>query len=242
MPKLEAIFQKTATRRRKLFNGRIECTYFQYLGPRPPKGYFDDDYVEPVESSTSSNESGNALAGSDGILPDQNAPGIEQGRTGTSQEDAPLRKKPAASALPLNDEVDSTKAGQGTSVWEAAKAKRAARNTQTKPDVAPIFGGLEAKDHEQAELFRSRLVKRARHLRRWPTKRGITCFRLYERDIPEIPLVVDRYQDNLHITEYERPHERDRGRHAAWLELMRTTAADALDVDPEQSHLSLIHI
>ncbi len=38
MPKFESIVQKRATRRRKLFNGRIECTYYQFLGPRPPKG------------------------------------------------------------------------------------------------------------------------------------------------------------------------------------------------------------
>jgi 23S rRNA G2069 N7-methylase RlmK/C1962 C5-methylase RlmI len=50
-------------------------------------------------------------------------------------------------------------------------------------------------------------------------------------------LVVDRYEDNLHITEYERPHERDRGRHAAWLELMRETAADTLGVSRDQAHL-----
>ena len=131
---------------------------------------------------------------------------------------------------------DESSSKETVNVWEAAKEKRSA-NSKVKPEVAPIFGGLQAKDHEQADLFRSRLVKRARHLRRWPTKRGITCFRLYERDIPEIPLVVDRYEDHLHITEYERPHERDLGRHAAWLDLMRTTAADALEIDPDHSHL-----
>ena len=96
---------------------------------------------------------------------------------------------------------------------------------------------LEAKDLEQAELFRSRLMKRARHFRRWPRKRGITCFRLYERDIPEIPLVVDRYEDHLHVTEYDRPHERSPWRHAAWLELMRQTAAKTLEVAIENVHL-----
>ena len=47
VPSVEKIFQRRATRRRKLFNGRIECMYYQYLGPRPPRGYFEDDYVEP---------------------------------------------------------------------------------------------------------------------------------------------------------------------------------------------------
>ena len=34
---------------------------------------------------------------------------------------------------------------------------------------------------------------------------GITCYRLYEQDIPEVPLVVDRYEDYLHIAEFSRP-------------------------------------
>jgi 23S rRNA (guanine2445-N2)-methyltransferase / 23S rRNA (guanine2069-N7)-methyltransferase len=96
---------------------------------------------------------------------------------------------------------------------------------------------LTAKDLEQAHLFKNRLEKLARHLRRWPTKRGISCFRIYDKDIPEIPLVVDRYDNHLHITEYERPHERNPPRHAAWLELMCQTASDTLDVAPECVHL-----
>lgn len=36
-PDFENIIQRQADRRRKLYNGRIQCTYFQYHGPRPPK-------------------------------------------------------------------------------------------------------------------------------------------------------------------------------------------------------------
>ncbi|QDT02482.1 Ribosomal RNA large subunit methyltransferase K [Rubripirellula lacrimiformis] len=86
----------------------------------------------------------------------------------------------------------------------------------------------------QTTDFAARLTKRARHFRKWPTKRGITCFRLYERDIPEIPLVVDRYEDCLHITEYERPHDRSDEDHESWLDLMATTAGATLDVPPEK--------
>lgn len=35
-PDFERHFKRTATRRRKLYNGRIECHYYQYVGPRPP--------------------------------------------------------------------------------------------------------------------------------------------------------------------------------------------------------------
>ena len=99
------------------------------------------------------------------------------------------------------------------------------------------FGELDEKAAHQAELFSVRLKKRSKHLRRWPTKRGITCFRLYERDIPEIPLVVDRYENHLHITEYERPHDRDPAQHASWLDLMAETAGTALDVPKQNVYL-----
>ena len=74
-------------------------------------------------------------------------------------------------------------------------------------------------------------MKRAKHLRRWPS-RGNTCYRLYERDIPEVPLVVDRYEDRLHIAEFARPHERTPAEHADWLDLMAKTAAEVMDIHP----------
>lgn len=36
-PQFEKLYGRRSDRRRKLFNGRIECTYHQYPGPRPPK-------------------------------------------------------------------------------------------------------------------------------------------------------------------------------------------------------------
>lgn len=37
-----------------------------------------------------------------------------------------------------------------------------------------------------------RLVKRDRHLRKWARREGIDVWRVYDRDIPEFPLLVDR--------------------------------------------------
>ncbi len=36
-PDFEKFFGQRAHRRRKLYNGRLECQYYQYYGPRPPK-------------------------------------------------------------------------------------------------------------------------------------------------------------------------------------------------------------
>ena len=198
MPKFEAIVQKSATRRRKLFNGRIECTYFQFLGPRPPR----QNKIE-----TSSEES-----------PDQSEP-------------PDVEPNESLQIEPLQNEKEQLRASDRDSTNTPTRSKEKDR------EVAAVFGGLQAKDHEQSELFRNRLAKRARHLRRWPTRRKIFCYRLYEKDIPEIPLIVDRYGDCLHITRYDRPHDRDLARDAAWLELMKKTAAATLEIPISRIHV-----
>ncbi len=179
-PDFEELVGQKADRRRKLYNSRIECTYYQFHGPRPAD--------EPASRPANEEE------------PDRQAVG-----------DSPVPK-------PAPEPEDQCE--------RAAPARRKA----VSPTVQ-AFGGLSEKAVEQAQIFRNRLVKRARHLRRWPRKQGITCYRLYERDEPQVPLVVDRYEDCLHITEYERPHDRSPAEHADWLDLMARTAADALEVD-----------
>lgn len=169
-PRFEALLGKQADRRRKLYNGRIECTYYQFHGPKP---------------------------------------GFRHEQTVTAELASDIETTPLPAGEP--------------------RATSLAKPTR-EPGV-PVFGGLSAKADEQADLFGRRLKKRATHLRRWPSKQGITCFRLYDRDIPEVPLVVDRYEDHLHITEYERPHDRDRAQHANWLDLMVRRAGEVLNVE-----------
>lgn len=50
------------------------------------------------------------------------------------------------------------------------------------------------KDEYQAILLKNRVQKKFRILRKWARKNLITCFRLYDRDIPEIPLAIDLYE------------------------------------------------
>ena len=44
-------------------------------------------------------------------------------------------------------------------------------------------------------MLAERVAKRMRHLAKWGRKQGISCFRLYERDIPDYPIVLDWYGD-----------------------------------------------
>lgn len=44
----------------------------------------------------------------------------------------------------------------------------------------------------------NRVKKNAKHRRKWARREGISCYRLYDRDIPELPLVIDDYEGRLH--------------------------------------------
>ncbi len=129
----EQIIGQQATRRRKLYNGRIECQYYQFLGPKK-----DANQV--------------------------------------------------------------------------------------------VFGGVSDRALHQADLFRARLTNHARHLRRWP-KRGITCFRIYDKDVPEIPLMVDRYEEHVVIYEAGKSLTRTPAEQADWMDLMAQVASEVLQVD-----------
>jgi 23S rRNA G2069 N7-methylase RlmK/C1962 C5-methylase RlmI len=84
----------------------------------------------------------------------------------------------------------------------------------------------------QAEMLANRLRKRFRHLKKWARRTGTDVFRLYDRDIPEIPLVLDWYGGALAGALYKRPYEKDEAEERRWLRAMTEAAAEALAIEP----------
>jgi len=97
-----------------------------------------------------------------------------------------------------------------------------------------LFTTHEEKTKYQAELLRNRLSKRYRHLRKWAKRVGIDAFRLYDRDIPEIPLVIDLYGDAVSGSLYERPYEKDQEEEEVWLSAMKDVIAETLGIPLDQ--------
>ena len=81
---------------------------------------------------------------------------------------------------------------------------------------------------QQMEMLANRVRKNARHRRKWARRAGVTCYRLYDRDIPEIPLAVDLYEDHLHIAEYARRGTESRA--PAIIEQWAEATAATLDI------------
>lgn len=52
------------------------------------------------------------------------------------------------------------------------------------------------------EAFANRLRKNYKHAIKWAKRNGITCYRVYDHDIPEFPFCVDIYEDRVHIAAY----------------------------------------
>ena len=215
----EQLVGQPADRRRKLYNGGVACTYYQFHGPRPPRVH---DGVNTPDSEATQNKSVESAFSSTFVSED-----------GISTEEFPRADR--------KDEVVSSNLAEGNSVQtEQAKPtfdEKLSSKPFAQPSTKQAFGGLSDEAKRQKEEFTNRLRKRAKHFRKWPTKRGITCYRIYDRDIPEIPFAIDRYENSLHIAEYERPHARTPAQHADWLDMVVRTAADVLEVERSEAFL-----
>ncbi len=91
------------------------------------------------------------------------------------------------------------------------------------------------KTAEQSILFSNRIAKRYKHLKKWAKRESVNCFRLYDKDIPEIPLCLDIYIDTDTIMHavlflYERPYEKDENEELAWLDAMENCIVQVLNI------------
>lgn len=59
-----------------------------------------------------------------------------------------------------------------------------------------------------AQMFSNRLKKNLKKLKKWSTKNGITCYRIYDADMPEYSAAIDIYEDKwVNVQEYAAPSE-----------------------------------
>ncbi len=76
------------------------------------------------------------------------------------------------------------------------------------------------------EMFANRVRKNARHLAKWAKRENVTCWRVYDRDIPELPVTLDTYDGALVLNDYRIDPGDD-----AWLDALAAAAKAALSAD-----------
>ena len=87
---------------------------------------------------------------------------------------------------------------------------------------------------EKLQMFRNRLTKMYRHVARLARRQGVSCYRIYDHDLPEFPFCIERYEDKVYLAEYQRRHGMTDEEHVAWLESCVPTVSEILETPDEQ--------
>lgn len=120
-------------------------------------------------------------------------------------------------SMPGSDSVSSVSENGG----EAQQT-----STSAKPAVS-----------ENAQMFANRLAKNQKRLKKWLKKSAETCYRVYDADMPEYALAVDRYGDRVHVQEYAAPSSINPAQAQKRLFDALEVLPDALGVDPGKVYI-----
>lgn len=93
--------------------------------------------------------------------------------------------------------------------------------------------------HDKTDMFRNRLTKVFRHIGKQAKKSGITCYRIYDHDLPEFPFCIEFYGDKLYVAEYKRRHNMTEEEHDEWMEKSLEVICEILSVSRENIFLKL---
>ena len=90
-------------------------------------------------------------------------------------------------------------------------------------------------------MFRNRLAKVYRHVSKQAKRQNISCYRIYDHDIPEFPFIIELYEDRAYISEYKRRHSMTEEEHENWLEECANVIADVLTISADNIFFKLRH-
>ncbi|MDY0269585.1 bifunctional 23S rRNA (guanine(2069)-N(7))-methyltransferase RlmK/23S rRNA (guanine(2445)-N(2))-methyltransferase RlmL [Trichloromonas sp.] len=92
---------------------------------------------------------------------------------------------------------------------------------------------------EGATSFANRLRKNLKTLSKWARQEVISCYRLYDGDIPEYAVAVDLYDGWVHVQEYQAPKEIDECKAAQRLQEVMAVLPEVLQTAPERIFLKV---
>jgi 23S rRNA (cytosine1962-C5)-methyltransferase len=89
-------------------------------------------------------------------------------------------------------------------------------------------------NEEKLVMFRNRLQKVWRHVSKLAKRQGVTCYRVYDHDLPEFPFCIELYEDKVYLAEYQRRHGMAEEDHAAWMESCVPVISEIVEVPDER--------
>jgi 23S rRNA (cytosine1962-C5)-methyltransferase len=83
----------------------------------------------------------------------------------------------------------------------------------------------------------NRLRKNLRSLKSFLKQEGVTCYRLFDWDMPEYPLCIDRYEDHIQVAEYQTRHGLQEEDYQQWLNECLHVIELVCEVPSEHVHI-----
>lgn len=92
---------------------------------------------------------------------------------------------------------------------------------------------------EKIIMFRNRLQKVYRHISRQAKRFRVSCYRVYDHDLPEFPFCIEIYEDKLYVAEYKRRHGMSDQEHGEWIQQSLHVMSEILQMPEENIFLRL---
>lgn len=87
---------------------------------------------------------------------------------------------------------------------------------------------------DKLQMFYNRLLKVYRHRSKQAKRMGVSCYRLYDKDLPEFPVTIDLYGDQVCLSEYKAKHTLTEEEYQDWQDGTIKVIAEVLQIQEEQ--------
>jgi len=160
-----------------------------------------------------------------------------QGLAECKVSDDTLSRKTQDLSAPLHSGRDD-KIGTTSPISSNKDTSLSLQGEQVETSVVPAV---------DSEAFRNRLSKMFKHRGKWARRSGVSCYRLYDADLPDFNVAIDLYQGAantkdegkrwLHIAEYKAPKGIDEGLALARLSEVLRIAPEVLGLSSKDVYL-----
>ncbi len=86
---------------------------------------------------------------------------------------------------------------------------------------------------DKFQMFYNRLLKVYKHKSKQAKRLKVSCYRIYDHDLPEFPFAIELYEDKIYVAEYRRRHGMNDEEHEEWLHQSFKIISDVLHLPEE---------
>lgn len=95
---------------------------------------------------------------------------------------------------------------------------------------------MESND-AKLQMFENRLQKVHKHKSKLARRQNISCYRVYDHDLPEFPFCIELYEDKIYLAEYLRRHGMTDEEHEEWLDACIALISKLLEIPVDKVYV-----